>query len=152
MVDFPQSVLAKYLIDSGVAVDGGGIRQDDDWSGAWYVTSDKMPEFYQNWITVRHVMESLQDKPVREQSNRTTYAMLQLSIKADTQPNGRTKGRQIVDLLDKQLFNAVVVLNAVSYRLQNFSQSMGGLMFLEELERNRQQVFVLNGNLTIWEI
>jgi hypothetical protein len=145
MTSSPVEVLRQLLIDNDLA-----FMPPLDVSTDWQCFTDKRPTQPDNIIYIRSSMGKFDGRIMRPPFTVNEHPGFQLQVRATDPTIARNRANDISEFFNS-VNNVQVIINAVTWNIQNISRVSSILPMQEETE-NQRDLYFFNGRVTLWAI
>lgn len=142
----PSKIVKKYLLDQNL---GSEVTADDEWP----IFVDNYPDgsdVEDNLICVYNTAGILQDR-IQISGEHVELFGIQIRIRSTTEPIGYSKGKAIIENIDKTIKRTSVAISSSNYRINNANRTTDVLRLGPEKETNRRS-FTINYSFSITQI
>lgn len=148
-VSSPAEVIAKYLVDVGI----GQMQVEGDLSvpnpAFWWIYTHHLPTMPDQAIAVKDGTGISHGRPLPGRQRANIRPEVNFIIRSKLpRSTGWTKGQEILNALSLLSMTSVIVPgDTTNWVVQCYTAPQSELVFLEEEEKSKRQVFVINGGL-----
>lgn len=136
----PASLIAQLVVESGAMTAPESHRD-------WPLFVSHMPNDVVNCGCI-YDTSGVQDGRISKSGEVIEHYGIQLTIRSNSYEIGRAKAEQVALILDS-IFKSIVVVNSVSYEIQNIKRMSSVISLGTEPGSQRNQIFTVNFLVTI---